>query len=165
MRFIVVLFALALAVAAPTGAATSTPTLVVVDRTPLTVSGRGFPANREVTLIVTAPGVSERRALRSDRLGRFRLEIRRVSLTGRLRCAVGVGIAARIKGDGLVLWSQRLPNCPVPLQPPANAVSSQEATSRLALGGRRLGSSARPFVTFPPAVSLPGTGAPGTLES
>ena len=64
-------------------------------------------------------GGIERRTLRAGDLGRFRLELPAVSLTGRLRCGAGVVIAARTKGGELVLWHQVLPNCPMPLRPPS----------------------------------------------
>ena len=120
MRFVVVLVALAsISVTTHGATAASTPTLRVVDRSPLTIEGRGFVTGRSVTVIVKAPGVSERRAPRANELGRFRVVVRTVNLTGPLRCAVGVVIAARIEGGGLVLWRPSLPDCPSPLRPPA----------------------------------------------
>lgn len=123
MRSVVVLVALTAAVAAQAATATAAPRLVVVDRAPLTIAGRGFPGHRQLTLFVRSPKTSERRALRSDANGRFRAVIRRVSLTGPLRCGAGVTITVRVKGDGLVLWHQTLPNCPAPLRPPAGQTS------------------------------------------
>ena len=61
--------ALMLAVAAlvvlPTAApaAATAPTLVVVDPTPLTIRGRGFATDRDVTVIVRTPTMTERRTL------------------------------------------------------------------------------------------------------
>lgn len=100
-------------------AAEPSPTLRVVGRTPLTIEGRGFDAGRSVTLIVRAPGVSERRAPRTSRLGRFRVVVPAVSLTGLLRCGVRVVITARVGNGDLVLWHPALPDCPSPLRPPA----------------------------------------------
>ena len=115
--------ALMLAVAAlvvlPTAApaAATAPTLVVVDQTPLTIRGRGFATDRDVTVIVRTPTMTERRTLRPDALGSFRLEVVRLKLTGSLRCGVGVVIAAQVTGRNLVLWHQNLPNCAAPLRP------------------------------------------------
>jgi hypothetical protein len=124
MRRVVVLVALAsISVTTQAAIAAPPPTLRVVDRSPLTIEGRGFATGRTVTVIVRAPGVSERRAPRANGLGRFRVVVRSVSLTGPLRCAVGVVIAARIEGGGLVLWRPRLPDCPSPLRPPAERMT------------------------------------------
>ena len=123
MRGVAGLFFVALLVVPQLAGATTgparTPALTVVDRAPLTIAGRGFVANRDVTIVVQTPGGIERRTLRAGDLGRFRLELPAVSLTGRLRCGAGVVIAARTKGDDLVLWHQVLPNCPMPLRPPS----------------------------------------------
>jgi hypothetical protein len=108
-----------LACLVPLGAtAAPNPRIVVADPVPLTLVGRGFPPSQHVAVIVRAPGVAERRTVRADSLGRFRIEIGRISLTGRLRCGFGVVIMARVKDGDLVLWSQRLPDCPAPLRPP-----------------------------------------------
>jgi hypothetical protein len=90
-----------------------------VARTPLTIEGRGFDAGRSVTVIVRAPGVSKRRALRASKLGRFRVVVNSVSLTGALRCGFRVVIAARTENGDLLSWQPTLPDCPSPLRPPA----------------------------------------------
>ena len=97
--------------------------LTVVDRTPLTVVGSGFPAGRSVILRVITPSGAVRRALTSGTSGRIQAAFPRVNLTGKLRCAVGVVIAARVEGGDIVLWSERLPDCPSPLRPPATSAA------------------------------------------
>ena len=120
MRAIVVFVALVSGLSTTqTAAAVGTPALKVVDRTPLTIEGRGFAARRDVTVTVQAPGTIVRRTVRASATGRFSVAIRRLSLTGTLRCATGVVIAAQSKSSGLVLWQQTLPNCSDPLRPPA----------------------------------------------
>ena len=64
MRRIVILVALVvlpISPAAVTATAAGAPAIKVVDRTPLTIEGRGFAARRNVTVIVQGPGVSQRR--------------------------------------------------------------------------------------------------------
>jgi hypothetical protein len=101
-------------------AAEPTPTLRVVDRSPLVIEGRGFAPSGMVTLITRVPGTTERKVLRSNTLGRFRVTVPGVTLTGARRCGAGVVIAAQIGRRELVLWHARgLPNCPSPLRPPS----------------------------------------------
>jgi len=106
-----------LAIAALSATAAGTAALKVVDRTPLTIEGRGFAARRDVTVTVQAPGTKMRRTVRASATGRFSVAIRLLSLTGELRCATGVVISARSKSSGVVLWHQTLPNCSDPLRP------------------------------------------------
>ena len=63
---IVVLATAVLATAVPAATAGSNARLTVVARTPLTVSGLGFPPGRAVMLQVVTPNGSQRRALRSS---------------------------------------------------------------------------------------------------
>ena len=95
--------------------------LTVVDRAPLTVVGSRFPAGRSVVLRVVTPYSAVRRALTSGAGGRIQAAFPHVSLTGKLRCAVGVVIAARVEGGDVVLWSERLPDCPSPVRHPATS--------------------------------------------
>jgi hypothetical protein len=102
------------------GATEPPPTLRVVDRSPLVIEGQGFAPREVVTLIARIPGVVERKTLRANDLGRFRVTITRIALTEVRRCAARVVIAAQTSGGGLVLWHPRgLPNCPSPLHPPS----------------------------------------------
>lgn len=96
------------------------PALRVVKRAPVVVEGTGFPEGSVVTLVARAPGLVERRTVRPGPSGKFRAVIRRLSLTGPRRCAVGVVIWARTEAGAVALWQPKgLPNCPAPLRPPA----------------------------------------------
>jgi len=122
-RLLVPLFVL-FATAVPAATADTNARLTLVDRTPLTISGLGFPPGRSVMVQVVTPQGSERRMLRTTAAGRIRATFAGTSLTGRLRCAVGVVIAARITGGDVVLWSPKLPDCPSPLRPPATGAKA-----------------------------------------
>jgi hypothetical protein len=98
----------------------STPRLTLVDRTPVVIAGTGFEARERVRVTVRAPSLVVRRTIRASENGRFRTTIEGLRLTGRLRCAYGVTIVARLQGGKLLLWAPRgLADCASPpLTPP-----------------------------------------------
>lgn len=100
--------------------AASSPRLTLVDRTPVVIAGTGFDARERVVVTVRTPAQVVRRTVRTSAGGRFRATVRSLRLTGRLRCAYGVTIVARLQGGELLFWAPpRLPNCAAPpLTPP-----------------------------------------------
>jgi hypothetical protein len=95
------------------------PVLRVVDRAPLTVTGRSFRPGATVRITVRLALRTAVRSGRSDATGRLTVVFPGVRLTGRWRCGAGVTITARAPGE-LVLWhGGGLPDCPSPSRPPA----------------------------------------------
>jgi len=120
MRRLVTIGLGAVALVGAGGAAPSSPRLALVDRSPVVLGGSGFDAHERVRLIVTAPSLRVDRVVRAGATGRFRTKLPSLSLTGQLRCAIGVTVVARSPRAGIVLWQRpRLPDCSAPPSVPS----------------------------------------------
>ncbi|MBA3243637.1 MAG: hypothetical protein H0T61_00470 [Actinobacteria bacterium] len=61
----------ALAALGSSDAGVTKPALVLADRSPLTIAGRGFESGERIVVKVVGTGMERRRTIVADRLGRF----------------------------------------------------------------------------------------------